>query len=65
MHLHKNARAAIERATLYAEGKWVFSPVRSDSDLKDVLQMIGLKSVGTDRFTTKRVRANKSLELTP
>jgi hypothetical protein len=65
LQLHKNARAAIEKANLYPEGKWVFSPVRSDIDLKDVLQLIDVKSAGTSGSATKRVRANKSLELSP
>jgi hypothetical protein len=47
MRLHRNALAAIERATLYAEGKWTFTPVRSDVDLKDVFCLIELKSAGT------------------
>lgn len=44
MHLHKNAVSAIQEATLYAEGKWTFTPVRGDADLKDALRLIRAKS---------------------
>jgi len=35
MGLHRNAPVALENATLYAEGKWLFAPVRTEADLKD------------------------------
>ncbi len=47
IHLHRNAQVAIEGATLYPEGKWTFTQVRTDGDLKDVIRLIELKCAGT------------------
>ena len=44
LHLHEKAAAAIDAANLYAEGKWIFAPVHNQSDVKDVLRLLGLKT---------------------
>jgi hypothetical protein len=49
MKLAKNAQLAIERANPYPEGRWLFIPVESKSDLQSVQQLLGL------RFENKRL----------
>ena len=41
--LHAAARKALDTATLYAEGKWLFVPVRTAEDEADVRRLIGVK----------------------
>jgi len=64
MQLHKNAVSAIREATFYAEGKWTFTPVQGDADLKDAQKLIRLKSVSI-ATEARGGRANISLKLTP
>jgi len=47
VRLHRNALAALSAANLYAEGKWLFVPVCSDTDLKDVMRLLQLKTAPT------------------
>jgi hypothetical protein len=47
--LNDNARQAIGRATPYPEGRWVFIPVQSAADRRDVEQLLAL------RVATKRL----------
>ncbi|MGD0707055.1 MAG: DUF3788 domain-containing protein [Anaerolineaceae bacterium] len=41
--LGQNAQQAIERATPYPEGRWLFIPVESKSDLEDVQRLLALR----------------------
>ena len=41
--LGRQARQAIEKATPYAEGRWLYIPVKSRRDLKDVRQLLDIK----------------------
>jgi len=47
VRLHKNALAALSTANLYAEGRSLFVPVCSDTDLKDVMRLLRLKTAQT------------------
>jgi hypothetical protein len=44
MKLGRNARQAIEGAHPYPEGRWVFIPVESEKDLKDVQRLLALRA---------------------
>lgn len=46
MDLGGSARDAIERANPYAEGRWLFVPVRSQADLGDVQRLVALRAGG-------------------
>ena len=52
--LGKSARQAIDRAHLYAEGKWLFIPVESKCDAEDVRHLLQLKMECTNRRSSKR-----------
>lgn len=43
MKLTKNVQLAIERAHPYPEGRWLFIPVESKSDLHSVQQLLALR----------------------
>jgi hypothetical protein len=43
MKLTKNAQLAIERANPYPEGRWLFIPVETKSDLQSVEQLLALR----------------------
>lgn len=43
LKLGKNAKQAIDRAHLYAEGKWLLIPVESERDAEDVKRLLTLK----------------------
>ena len=44
LKLHAGALQAIESATEYSEGKWLFIPVNSAHDVSDVLELVAIKS---------------------
>ena len=46
MSLGQNARQAIESANPYPEGRWLFIPVESADDLKDVRRLLVLRAKG-------------------
>jgi hypothetical protein len=43
MKLTKNAQLAIEHANPYPEGRWLFIPVETKSDLQSVQQLLALR----------------------
>jgi hypothetical protein len=43
IHLHSNAKEAIQNANPYPEGKWLFIKVESGSDMEDVRKLLKLK----------------------
>jgi len=49
MELGKNVRQAITRAHPYPEGRWLFVPVESEEDLRDVQRLLELR-VNTRRL---------------
>jgi len=50
MELGHNVQQAIERANPYPEGRWLFIPVESEEDVRDVQRLLAL------RVETKRLR---------
>jgi len=50
LQLGENVRAVIEKATLFPEGKWLFIPVQSAEDVRDIQHLLAL------RVETKRLR---------
>jgi hypothetical protein len=50
MNLGENVQTAIERANPYPEGRWLFVPVGSADDMKDIQRLLAL------RVETKRLR---------
>ena len=50
MQLGENVRGVIERATPYPEGRWLFIPIKSEEDVRDIHQLLAL------RVETKRLR---------
>ena len=44
MKLSKKTQQAIAKANPYPEGRWIFVPVESDNELKDIRQLLLLKS---------------------
>jgi hypothetical protein len=50
MKLGKNVRRVITKAHPYPEGRWLFIPVESERDIRDIQQLLELKS------ETKRLR---------
>jgi hypothetical protein len=50
MELGENVRTVIDQATPYSEGRWLFIPVKSAEDVRDIRQLIAL------RVETKRLR---------
>ena len=44
MDLGNNACKAIETANLYPEGKWVFVPVKTAADVRDIKELLRLKA---------------------
>jgi hypothetical protein len=49
MNLGENVQTAIERANPYPEGRWLFVPVGSADDMKDIQRLLAL------RVETKRL----------
>ena len=49
MELGQNVREVIARANPYPEGRWLFIPVRSPDDIRDIHQLLAL------RVETKRL----------
>ncbi len=49
MDIGENARQVMENATPYPEGCWLFIPVESEKDLRDIRQVLELK-VNTSRL---------------
>ena len=43
MKLGENVQQAIARATPYPEGRWLFIPVESEADLRDVQRLLALR----------------------
>jgi hypothetical protein len=43
MNLGQNAQQAIARAHPYPEGRWVFVPVESEEDARDIHQLLALR----------------------
>jgi hypothetical protein len=52
MKLGKNVQQAIERAHPYPEGRWLFVPVESENDIRDIQHLLTLRSE-TKRFQKK------------
>lgn len=50
MKLGENVREVIAKATPYPEGKWLFIPVKSGDDIRDIQQLLAL------RVETKRLK---------
>ena len=50
MELGENVQGVIEKATPYPEGRWLFIPIKSEDDVRDVYQLLAL------RVETKRLR---------
>ncbi len=48
----ENVRQAIERAYPYPEGRWLFIPVESENDIRDIHQLLALR-VETKRLSKK------------
>ncbi len=48
----KNVRQAIERAHPYPEGRWLFIPVESENDVRDIQRLLALR-VDAKRLQTK------------
>jgi len=44
MNLGQNTQAAIGRAKPYPEGRWLFIPVESENDVKDIQQLLALRA---------------------
>jgi hypothetical protein len=44
MKLGKNVQQAIERAHAYPEGRWLFIPVESEKDLRDIQRLLALRA---------------------
>jgi uncharacterized protein DUF3788 len=49
LDLAANARGVVERSTLYPEGRWLYVPVESDRDLRDIYALLALKLPKTRR----------------
>jgi hypothetical protein len=43
MRLSKNARQAIAKAHPYPEGRWLFVPIESENDIRDIQRLLVLK----------------------
>ena len=43
LNLHRNALEAIEKATEYPEGKWLFISVKNADDLNDIKDLLKIK----------------------
>jgi hypothetical protein len=43
MKLGKNARQAIAKAHPYPEGRWLFVPIESENDIRDIRRLLVLK----------------------
>ncbi len=52
MKLSKNVRQAIERAHPYPEGRWLFIPIESENDVRDIQRLLALR-VDAKRLQTK------------
>lgn len=50
MNLGENVGEVIAKATPYPEGRWLFIPVKSEDDIRDIHQLLAL------RVETKRLR---------
>jgi hypothetical protein len=44
MKLGKNVRQAIAKARPYPEGRWLFVPVESENDVRDIQHLLALRS---------------------
>lgn len=49
MNPGKNVQDAIARANPYPEGRWLFIPVESEDDIRDIKQLLALRS-GTSQL---------------
>ena len=58
LKLGKHVRQIIEQAHPFPEGRWVFVPVQSGKDLRDVQQLLALKC-GAGRGQAKSAVAKK------
>lgn len=47
LKLGNNVRQAIARAKPYPEGRWLFIPVETDQDLRDIQQLLTLRAATT------------------
>jgi hypothetical protein len=54
MGLGENVQEVIAKATPYPEGRWLFIPVRSTEDIRDIQQLLAL------RVETKRLQKRRS-----
>lgn len=43
MKMSENVQQAISRATPYPEGRWLFIPIETEQDFKDVMQLVALR----------------------
>lgn len=55
LRLGKHVRQIIDEAHAYPEGRWLFVPVKSAKDIKDVQQLLALKR------TARPTRTNKNM----
>jgi hypothetical protein len=44
MKLGKNVQEVIARANPYPEGRWLFIPVKSADDIRDIQQLLALRA---------------------
>lgn len=56
--LGEAARQAIARAKPYPEGKWLFIPVQSEHDLRDVQCLLALKLAASSRKKARPAASN-------
>lgn len=56
--LSNNVKQAIDRAHLYAEGKWLFIPVQSELDSATVKRLLMLKAGGGSQVSSSKVPAS-------
>ena len=54
LKLNISAKQAMDRANLYAEGKWLFIPVASPRDAADVKRLLKLKAEGGHQPVRRR-----------
>ncbi len=52
MRMSKNVRQAMARARPYPEGRWLFIPVESENDVRDIQRLLALR-VDAQRLQTK------------
>jgi hypothetical protein len=49
MKLSKKVHQVIEKAHPYPEGRWLFVPVESETDIRDIKQLLSLRSKRQDK----------------